>query len=95
MPVKKPRFVCIPVHTYLAKQKETKHRAFLMPVCGKDKFDLNKAAAAEAFLICPSEAMGMLWRSTDVSSGKGHVKAEEGHPECSFAANLTLSLLHW
>lgn len=84
----------MPVHTYLAKQKEMKHHGFLMPVCRKDKFGFNSAAAAEALLIRSSETMAMLWRSTDASSEEGHVKAEEGHPECSFAANSTLSLLH-
>lgn len=64
-----------------------------MLVCRKDKFDYNKAAAAEALLTCPSETMVMLWRSTDVSSEE----AEEGHPQClqcTFAASSTLSLLH-
>lgn len=68
-----------------------------MLVCRNDKFDYNKAAAAEALLTCPSETMVMLWRSTDVSSEKGHAKAEEGHPQClqcTFAASSTLSLLH-
>ena len=65
-----------------------------MPACGKDKFDFNKAATAEALLICSSETMATLWRSSDMSSEKRRVKAEEGHPECSFAASPTLSLLH-
>lgn len=68
-----------------------------MPVCRKDKFDYNKATAAEALLTYPSETMVMLWRSTDMSSEEDHVKAEEGHsqcPQCSFAASSTLSLLH-
>lgn len=60
MPVKKPKFVCMPVYTYLAKQKEIKHRGFLTPICGKDKFHFNKATAAAALLICPSVTMAML-----------------------------------
>lgn len=60
MPVKKLKSVCMLVHTYLVKQKEIKPQGFLMLVCGKDKFDFNKAAVAEAVLICPSETMAIL-----------------------------------
>lgn len=60
MPVKKPKFACMPVHTYLVKQKEIKNLGFLMLVCGKDKLDFNKAAADEAVLICPSGTMAIL-----------------------------------
>lgn len=63
-----------------------------MPVGRKDKFDYNKAAAAEALLT--SETMVMFWRSTDVHSEKSRVKAEEEHPQCpqcNFAASSTLS----
>lgn len=60
----------MPLHIYSAKQKEMKHCRFLMPVCGKDKFDFYRAAAAEALLIFLSERMAQLWSNTDVSSKK-------------------------